>query len=419
MTQIDNIVVENLDSEFAVDLIKTWKLLGFKNANAEKLKGFNHASIGSTHRYYGVIGKRFGVYCIEDINAADAQIISLEQLKGYLRKEEQQSSETFPERWCTKSRPDFARFFGRNADKNKWTDSVNFCGNLLDNTLQGYVFLDHNNDLEIQETIPDGYTEVTLKELYNHYEKEQSKKYRFKTKEEFETTCVKDRAGDYKAGYAQFTARMSHLFGKPINIDFRGAARTTWVDDDTNVAWAVTPQMLVPLALVEVEQSEQVNKQNEAEQSKEKFVKCISNHGIESFATVGKIYPITGDPSKRFHFKDDMGCSHEITGDYAEGRFIVADMPKWMPLSVGGLEYVIIMEDCGNKKFPMMVRFLVDGVWKVEYLTSEGFVYEHRGASERNLAPYNQEYVELQEEKTRLENRLQEINVKLKLVYSC
>lgn len=41
------------------------------------------------------------------------------------------------------------------------------------------------------------------------------KKYRFKTKQEFEATCKKDSAGYYECGSAYFIPAMYHLFGQP------------------------------------------------------------------------------------------------------------------------------------------------------------------------------------------------------------
>lgn len=41
------------------------------------------------------------------------------------------------------------------------------------------------------------------------------KKYRFKTKEEFESTCKKDSEGNYNCGNAFFSKGMHYLFGQP------------------------------------------------------------------------------------------------------------------------------------------------------------------------------------------------------------
>ena len=61
------------------------------------------------------------------------------------------------------------------------------------------------------------------------------KKYRFKTKKEFDTTCKKDHTGDYECGNAYFIPAMYHLFGQPCS----GLGR---IDD-----WLITEEMVVEI----------------------------------------------------------------------------------------------------------------------------------------------------------------------------
>lgn len=68
------------------------------------------------------------------------------------------------------------------------------------------------------------------------------KKYRFKTKQEFEETCRKDMFGAYVCGNDTFEQAMHPLFGKEYN-----PINNLNIVECNGMSWNVKPQMLVEI----------------------------------------------------------------------------------------------------------------------------------------------------------------------------
>ena len=70
------------------------------------------------------------------------------------------------------------------------------------------------------------------------------KKYRFKTKQEFEETCKKNEEGDYICGEDDFIVEFMHPL---FVVEYKPHPRFNNMVIVSNDLWSITPEMLVEI----------------------------------------------------------------------------------------------------------------------------------------------------------------------------